>query len=54
MLSQFGKNLRTDYDFDTEASDFSRASMALGAYVVSNMEFIKKTLDKLEFGKGTF
>jgi hypothetical protein len=53
MLSQFGKNLRSDFDFDTEVPDFLPASMALGAYYKANMEYIKKTLPKLDFGKCT-
>lgn len=53
MLSQFGKNLRSDFDFETDHSDFVPASIGLGEYIASNMEFIKKVLDKLEFDKGT-
>jgi len=53
MLSQFGRNLRNDFDFDTDNSDFIPASMALGAYYIANMEFIKKTVGDLKFGKGT-
>jgi hypothetical protein len=50
MLSQFGKNLRSDFDFETGYSDFVPASIGLGEYFAVNMEFIKGTLDKLEFG----
>ena len=53
MLSQLGKNLRSDYDFETDYSDFFPASIGLREYIAVNMEFIKGTLDKLEFGKAT-
>jgi len=52
MLSQFGKNLRSDFDFETDHSDFVPASIGLGEYIAANMEFMEKVLDKLEFGKG--
>ena len=53
MLSQFGKNLRSDFNFETDYSDFVPASVGLGEYIAVKMEFIEKVLDKLEFGNGT-
>lgn len=50
-ISQFGKNLRSNYDFETDDSDYTAASIALAATFTSELEFIRETLDKLEFGK---
>ena len=52
-LSQLGKNLRSDFNFETDHSDFVPASIGLSAYIAGDMEFIKGTLDKLDFGKET-
>lgn len=53
MLSQLGKNLRSEFDFETDRSDFVPASMGLQVTFECDMEFIKGTLDKLDFGKET-
>jgi|CXWL01.1.fsa_nt_gi hypothetical protein len=53
MLSQLGKNLHSEFDFATNRSDFVPASMGLQVTFECDTEFIKGTLDKLDFGKGT-
>lgn len=50
-ISQFGKNLRSDFDFDTDDSDFVPATLSLSVFYAANMKLIRLTLDKLEFGK---
>jgi len=53
MLSQLGKNLHSEFDFATDRSDFVPASMGLQVTFECDTEFIKRTLDKLDFGKET-
>lgn len=48
ILARLGNNLRNNFDFETDASDFVPASLALGIYFEENLKFIRKSLNKLD------
>lgn len=48
ILARLGSNLRNDFDFETDESDFVPASLALGIYFEENLKFVRKSLNTLE------
>lgn len=48
ILARFGSNLRNDFDFETDVSDFVPASLALDIYFEENLKFVRKSLNSLD------
>lgn len=48
MLSQLGKNLRIEFDFATDPSEFVPASLLLSVYFSVLTEWIEKLLDRID------
>ncbi len=48
ILDQLGKNLRSNFDFERDTSDFIPASLTLGIYFTENMKFVRKIINDLD------